>query len=54
MCSKCGRWMEEKKRVVPREVCMERSERGNRYREVTLDIQKSAEAVVAEFFSVKG
>ena len=33
---------------------MERSERGNRYREVTLDIQKSAEAVVAEFFSVKG
>ncbi len=33
---------------------MERSERGNRYREVTLNIQKSAEAVVAEFFSVKG
>ena len=51
MCSKCGRWMEGKKRVVPREVCMERPEKGNRYREVTLNVQKSAEAIVAVFFS---
>ena len=60
MCSKCGRWMEGKKRVVPREVCTERFERSNRYRKVTLNVQKypkgmiSAEAVVAVFFSVKG
>ena len=51
MCSKCDRWMEGKKRVVPREVCMEHSERSNRYREITLNIQKSAEAVVAELIS---
>ena len=50
--------MEGKKRVVPREVCTERFERSNRYRKVTLNVQKypkgmiSAEAVVAEF-SVK-
>ena len=55
MCSKYGRWMEGKKRVVPREVCMIRPERGNRCRETALNIQKSAEAVVAKrFFSVKG
>ena len=55
MCSKCGRWMEGKKRVVPREVCTESSEKGNRYREVTLSVQKSAEVIVAgSFFSVKG
>ena len=38
----------------PREVCTERSEKNNRYRKVTLNVQKSAEAVVAVFFSVKG
>ena len=41
----------EHSRVVPREVCMEHSERSNRYREITLNIQKSAEAVVAELIS---
>ena len=30
---------------------MERPEKGNRYREVTLNVQKSAEAIVAVFFS---
>lgn len=30
---------------------MERSERGNCYREIALNIQKPAEAVVAEFIS---
>ena len=50
MCSKCGRWMEGKKRVVPREVCTERSERSNHYREVMLSVQKSAEVIVAVFF----
>ena len=38
--------------MVPREVCAERSERGNRYREITLNVQKSAEVIVA-VFSVK-
>ena len=38
--------MEGKKRVVPREVCTESSEKGNRYREVTLSVQKSAEVIV--------
>lgn len=50
MCSKCGRWMEGKKRVVPREVGTERSEKSNRYRKVTLNVQKSAEATVAGSF----
>ena len=50
MHSKCGRWMEGKKRVVPREVCTESSENGNRYREVTLNVQKSAEVIVAGSF----
>ena len=31
----------------PREVCAERSERSNRYCEITLNAQKSAEAIVA-------
>ena len=34
--------MEGKKRVVPREVCAERSEKSNRYCEITLNAQKSA------------
>ena len=49
MYSKCGRWMEGKKRVVPREVCMECSERSNRCRKTTLNMQKSAEVIVAVF-----
>ena len=44
--------MEGKKRVVPREVCTECPERGNHYREVMLNVQKSAEVIVA-VFSVK-
>lgn len=40
--------MEGKKRVVPREVCTERSEKSNRYRKVTLNVQKSAEAIVCD------
>ena len=51
MYSRYGRWMEGKKCVVPREVCTERSEKNNRYRKVTLNVQKSAEAIVAVFFS---
>ena len=50
MCSKYGRWMEGKKRVVPREICTKSPEKGNRYRKVTLNVQKSAEAIVAKFF----
>ena len=47
--------MEGKKRVVPREICMIRSEKSNCYRKVALNMQKSAEAILAEsFFSVKG
>ena len=46
MYSRYGRWMEEKKRVVPREVCTECLERDNHYREVVLNVQKSAEVVV--------
>ena len=42
--------MERKKRVIPREVCAERSERSNRYCEMTLSAQKSAEAIVAGSF----
>lgn len=38
--------MEEKKRMVPREVCVERPEMGNRYRKILLNAQKSAEAIV--------
>ena len=36
--------------MVPREVCTERSERSNHYREVMLSVQKSAEVIVAVFF----
>ena len=39
--------MERKKRVVPGEVCAVRSERSNRYHEITLSAQKSAEVIVA-------
>ena len=42
--------MEEKKGVVPREVCMIRSEKGNCYRKAALNMQKSAEVIVAVFF----
>lgn len=46
--------MEGKKRVVPREVCTVCSEKGNHCREAVLNVQKSAEVIVAEFFfSVK-
>ena len=40
--------MEEKKRVVPGEICMGRPERGNRdhIRKAALNMQKSAEAIV--------
>ncbi len=48
MYGKCGRWMERKKRVVPGEVCTECLERDNHYREVVLNVQKSAEVIVAE------
>ena len=34
----------------PREVCTERSEKSNRYRKITLNVQKSAEAILAESF----
>ncbi len=47
MRDRYGRWMEEKKRVVPGEICAERSERSNGYRKVALSAQKSAEAIVA-------
>lgn len=33
---------------VPGEICMVRLERGNYYRKVILNIQKSAEVIVAE------
>ena len=39
--------MEGKKRVVPGEICAERSERSNRHHEMALSAQKSAEAIVA-------
>ena len=38
----------------PREVCAERSERSNRYCEMTLNAQKSAEAIVAGSFFGEG
>ena len=34
--------------MVPREVCTERSEKGNRYRKITLNVQKSAEVIVCD------
>jgi len=33
--------------VVPGEICVKYLERGNRYRKITLNTQKSAEAIVA-------
>ena len=39
--------------MVPREVCAESSERSNHYREVMLNVQKSAEVIVAVFFLAK-
>ena len=36
--------------MVPREVCAESSERSNHYREVMLNVQKSAEVIVAVFY----
>ena len=40
--------MERKKRVVPGEVCTIRPERDNHYREIILNVQKSAEVIVAK------
>ncbi len=40
--------MEGKKRVVPGETCVERSEKSKRHREMMLNTQESAEAIVAE------
>ena len=34
--------------MVPGEVCIERSEKGNHSRKAVLNMQKSAEAIVAE------
>ena len=48
MHDKCGRWMERRKRVVPREVCVIRFERSNQHCKVLLNTQKSAEVIVAE------
>ena len=33
--------------MVPREICAVCSEKSNRYRKITLNVQKSAEAIVA-------
>jgi hypothetical protein len=48
MRDRYGRWMEGKKRVVPGEICAERSEKRNCHRKVALSAQKSAEVIVAE------
>ena len=48
MYGKCGRWMERKKRVVPGEVCTICPERDNHCRKIMLNVQKSAEVIVAE------
>ena len=40
--------MEEKKSVVPGEICAGCSERSNHHQEMMLSAQKSAEAIVAE------
>lgn len=39
--------------LYPREVCTESSERSNRCCKTTLNVQKSAEVIVAVLFSVK-
>ena len=52
--------MERKKRVVPREVCAESSERSNHRPKAVLNVQKypkgrtSAEVIVVSFFFMKG
>ena len=46
MRDRYGRWMEGKKRVVPGEICAERSERSNCHCKVALSAQKSAEVIV--------
>ena len=48
MHDKCGRWMERRKRVVPREVCVICSERSNQHCKVLQNTQKSAEVIVTE------
>ena len=48
MYGKCNGWMERKKRVVPGEVCTICPERDNHHREIMLNVQKSAEVIVAE------
>ena len=48
MRDKCGRQMGGKKRVVPGETCAERSGKSKRHREMMLNAQESAEAIVAE------
>ena len=45
---KCGRQMERRKRVVPREVCVKCSERSNRSCETVLSTQNSAEVIVVK------
>ena len=40
--------MERKKRVVPGEVCTICPERDNHHREIMLNVQKSADVIVAE------
>lgn len=45
---KCGRQMERRKRVVPREVCVKCTERSNRSCETVLSTQKSAEVIVVK------
>ena len=47
MVNVADRWR-GKKRVVPREVCMECSERSNHCCKAVLNIQKSAEVIVVE------
>ena len=47
MVNVADRWR-GKKRVVPREVCVKCSERSNHYCKVMLNMQKSAEVIVAE------
>ena len=46
--------MERKKRVVPGEICAVCSEKSNRYRKITLNVQKSAEAIVVGIFFDEG
>ena len=52
MRSKCGRYVERKNVRVPGEVCAARSEKSNQYREVLLNVQKSAEVIVVAYHRV--